>query len=50
MSKAIITEHMKGTIEVFNSQYSYEDKMYIGAEFKVLIPLNLSKKLSSKTF
>jgi len=44
MSKAIITEHMKGTIEVFNSEYSYEDKRYNGAEFKISIPQNLRKK------
>ncbi len=44
MSKAIITEHMRGTIEVVNSEYSYEDKRYIGAEFKISIPQNLRKK------
>ncbi|NQY94958.1 MAG: HAMP domain-containing histidine kinase, partial [Campylobacteraceae bacterium] len=42
MSKTIITEHMRGIIEVHNSEYIYKERTYTGAEFKITIPINLT--------
>ncbi|WP_368029578.1 CHASE domain-containing protein [Arcobacter sp. s6] len=35
----IITKHMKGEIKVNNVQFTYENKDYLGAEFRLIIPL-----------
>ena len=35
MAYQIITEHHKGTIEVTNESYTYEDRAYKGAAFKI---------------
>jgi PAS domain S-box-containing protein len=35
----IITKHMKGKIEVANVEFTYENNKYLGAEFKLIIPL-----------
>ncbi|OUR74111.1 hypothetical protein A9Q76_01440, partial [Arcobacter sp. 31_11_sub10_T18] len=45
MSKIIVTEHMKGSIEVRNSNFIYEEETYTGAEFKITIPKNLSQTI-----
>jgi len=39
MSKIIIEDHMNGTIEVNNDTFEYEKETYIGANFKIAIPL-----------
>jgi len=39
MSKEIITNHMNGKIDVKNSTYTYDDVKYVGALFKIAIPL-----------
>jgi signal transduction histidine kinase len=42
MSKQIIEKHMKGTIQVTNDDYTFEEKSYKGAAF--LITLSLKKE------
>ena len=39
MSKKIIVNSFKGTIEVQNVTYSYEDEEYTGAEFIISLPI-----------
>jgi len=39
MSKEIITKHFNGMLLVENCEYSYEDERYIGAKFKIVLPL-----------
>lgn len=39
MSKQIIENSMEGTISVSNTNYSYENIDYVGAEFKIIIPI-----------
>lgn len=36
MARVIISEHHKAKVEVFNSTYSYNDKKYTGANFKIV--------------
>jgi len=40
MSEEIITKHMKGTLTVQNSEYSYENKNYTGACFIIELKIN----------
>ena len=40
MSQEIITRHMKGSLEVSNSSYTYEETKHIGAVFKITLPLS----------
>jgi signal transduction histidine kinase len=40
MSQEIITRHMKGSLEVSNSSYTYEKTKHIGAVFKITLPLS----------
>jgi two-component system, NtrC family, C4-dicarboxylate transport sensor histidine kinase DctB len=40
MSQEIIVKHIKGTIEVFNEEYTYNDKELKGALFKLSIPID----------
>ncbi len=39
MTHKIITESMNGKIEVLNKSYTYKDKEYIGANFKIILPI-----------
>jgi len=39
MSKQIINSHMKGSIKVETVKYEYLDEKYIGAEFRISLPL-----------
>ena len=39
MTEEIIVRHLKGTIEIRNDEFTYEDSSYIGAEFIIKIPL-----------
>ncbi len=39
MSKKIVVEHMKGTIEVNNEDFIYKEKSYAGANFKIKLPV-----------
>jgi len=39
MSKMIIEEHMNGTIDVGNINFTYEGDSYRGAQFKICLPL-----------
>ena len=41
MSKIIIEEHMNGSISVDNVQFTYEDTSYNGAQFKIVIPIQV---------
>ena len=43
MSREIITKHMKGSIEVINTTYEYENSNYTGANFIIKIPLKAQK-------
>ncbi len=40
MTHKIIKMSMKGKITVSNKEFTYEDKQYIGAEFKITLPSN----------
>ncbi|AXX88745.1 hypothetical protein CKA55_12665 [Arcobacter suis] len=40
MSNEIIKKHMNGNISVSNKEYSYDNVKYIGAEFKIELPIN----------
>lgn len=40
VSEKIIKEHLHGDIIAKNSTYKYTNKIYTGAEFKVILPLN----------
>ena len=39
MSKEIVQKHLKGSLEVKNVTFDYQDKSYKGAEFNIKIPL-----------
>ncbi len=41
MSQQIITEHLGGEIAVHNIEFTYEDKIYKGAEFVVTLPKDI---------
>ena len=40
MSNEIIKKHMNGNISVSNKEYIYDNVKYIGAEFKIELPIN----------
>jgi signal transduction histidine kinase len=40
MSTEIIKKHMNGNLSVSNQEYTYNNIKYIGAEFKIEIPIN----------
>ncbi|MGB5791862.1 sensor histidine kinase [Poseidonibacter sp.] len=40
MSNEIITKHMNGTINFTNEEFLYQNKIYKGAQFELIIPLN----------
>ena len=40
MTHKLITQGMNGTIEVRNIKFKYENKNYVGAEFKIILQLN----------
>ena len=40
MTKQIIQEHLNGEIYIQNSEYTYEDQHYKGAEFKIQLPIS----------
>jgi len=40
MSEVIVVKHLKGTIDVKNCEFNYENKKYTGAQFKITIPVN----------
>jgi PAS domain S-box-containing protein len=40
MTYNLISKGMNGTIEVNNISYKYKEKDYVGAEFKIILPLN----------
>ncbi len=44
MSKIIIEEHMKGKLSVKNIDFNFEDIRYTGAEFNIILPINLKKE------
>lgn len=48
MSEAIVSKHLNGRVMVSNDSYSYEGEEYIGAVFKINLPLNIEKIDSSK--
>ena len=39
MSKSIIEKHMDGKLEVINSEFTYENETYKGANFRIFLPL-----------
>ena len=39
MSKNIITQSVKGHLEVKNVNFTYDDVQYIGAQFSIIIPI-----------
>lgn len=39
MSKSIIEKHMDGKLEVINSEFTYENETYKGANFRISLPL-----------
>mgnify|MGYP003423583749 FL=1 len=41
MSKLLVEKHLKGSLKVDNVEFSYEKKSYKGAEFTILLPLEL---------
>jgi signal transduction histidine kinase len=41
MSQQIITEHLGGEIKVHNTEFTYENKIYKGAEFIVTLPKDI---------
>jgi signal transduction histidine kinase len=43
--KQIIETSMKGEILVSNVEYKYEKENHLGAEFKIIIPINLDKDI-----
>ena len=44
MSKMIIEENMSGTIEANNIEFTYEDRSYQWAEFKICLPVDLDSE------
>ena len=40
MSLEIIQKHMDGTLTASNEEFIYENKLYKGAKFKIILPLN----------
>ena len=42
MTNQIITKQFKGSIEVSNKTYSIKDKEYVGAEFIIKLPINIT--------
>jgi len=42
MSYNLVTNGMKGTLEVKNDEYDFNGKHYKGASFNIIIPLNIS--------
>jgi signal transduction histidine kinase len=45
MSKQIIEKHMKGTIQVINDDYIFEEKSYKGAAFLITLSLKKEEKV-----
>ena len=45
MSKEIIEKHMKGTLQVTNENYTYEEKSYKGAAFLITFSLKKQEKV-----
>jgi len=41
MSEEIITKHLDGVISVSNEKYTYDGKLFKGALFKIVLPLDL---------
>ena len=39
MSKMIIEEHMNGTIDVINTDFTYNNKSHKGAQFRICLPI-----------
>ncbi|MFA9373281.1 MAG: cache domain-containing protein, partial [Poseidonibacter sp.] len=44
MSNEIITKHMNGTINFTNEEFLYHNKIYKGAQFEIVIPINKEAK------
>ena len=40
MSEEIVSRHLRGSITVKNIEYSYKNTTYIGASFKIKIPMH----------
>lgn len=41
MSEEIISKHMNGSLEVSNVEYTHNNILYTGAQFKIIIPISL---------
>lgn len=48
MCSEIITKHLQGKIVVRNETYKYNNSMYTGAEFTIILPINPKEKLLKK--
>ncbi|WP_321313234.1 PAS domain S-box protein [Halarcobacter sp.] len=44
MSREIVEKHMDGKLELQNKKFIYEEKEYIGAHFKIILPLKQKNK------
>ena len=38
MTQQIVTKLLKGSIKVENKDFSFENKIYYGANFKIILP------------
>ncbi len=46
MTHQMVVDHMNGEIQVSNQHFIYEAKEYMGANFKVIVPLDISQSKS----
>ncbi len=46
MTHQMVVDHMGGEIQVANKTFIYQEKEYLGANFKVIIPLDISQSKS----
>ena len=43
MSKILTEKHLKGDIQVRNVNFEYKNKTYRGAEFTIILPIEVAK-------
>ena len=44
MTEEIITKHLNGYISVKNKEFIYNNKKYVGAQFRIILNINDDKE------